>query len=199
MAGRECWDKFKKPKITCSLIPADPVTCSRLIRTKNENHSATIKNVCNMTRNNYLGKSFGPVGSSAGVILFVVGVFASWSSLLALVLVVAGVFMGFTSTRCIIDLHGKKVMLSNNLFGIVPSGKWMKITPEMKIGIRRSKQVWRTYSRSNRQVDVEKSDFRVFLYDSSERQLLPLKKAGTFEAANRDLHELSKYLGLKNI
>lgn len=152
-----------------------------------------------MTRNNYLGKSFGPVGSSAGVILFVVGVFASWSSLPALVLVVVGAFMGFTSTSCIIDARHKKVMFSNNLFGIIPSGKWMKIAPEMKIGIKRSEQVWRTYSRSNRSVDVEKSDFRVFLYDNSERQLLPLKKAGTFEAATHDLQELSEFLGLKSI
>lgn len=152
-----------------------------------------------MTRNHYLGKSFGPVGSAAGVILFVVGVFASWLSLIALVLVIIGAFMGFTSTSCIIDAHRKKAMFSNNLFGIIPFGKWMKITPEMKLAIKRSKQVWRTYSRSNRSVDVEKSDFRVFLYDSKGKQLMPLKKADTFEGATRDLEELSEYLGLKSI
>lgn len=152
-----------------------------------------------MTRNNYLGKSFGPVGSSAGVILFVVGVFASWSSLYALVLVVIGAFMGFTSTSCIIDSHHKKVMFSNNLFGIIPSGEWVRISPDMKIGIKKTKQVWRTYSSSNRSLDIEKSDYRIFLYDNKGRQLLPIKKAVSFEIATHDLQELAVHLELKSI
>lgn len=147
-----------------------------------------------MKRNNYFGKTFGPFGSSAGVILFVIGVFALWSSLLALILVVFGAFLGFTSTSCIIDVKHKKVMLSNNLFGVIPSGKWVKITPEMKIGIRKTNQLWRMYSRSDRSLDIEKSDYRIFLYDNRDTELLPLKKADTFGAAAHDLNQLSEYL-----
>lgn len=151
-----------------------------------------------MKRNNYLGKSFGPIGSSAGVIVFVIGLFALWNSLLALFLVVAGAFFGFTSIRCIIDSRHKKVMLSNHLFGVIPVGKWMILSPDMKIGIKKANQVWRAYSQSNRSMDIEKSDYRIILYDGADGELLPLKKANTFEAATHDLQELSENLGLKN-
>lgn len=38
----------------------------------------------------------------------------------------------------------------------------------MKIGNRKSKQIWRAYSRSNRLEDIEKTEFGVMLFDEAE-------------------------------
>ncbi len=152
-----------------------------------------------MKRNNYLGKSFGPVGSPAGVIVFVVGVFATFNSIFSLVLVIIGAFFGFTSTSCIIDSHQKRVMFSNNLFGIIPTGKWVRIEPDMRIGIKRSNQVWRSYSQSNRSLDIEKSDFRIILYNSNDLEIMSLKKTKTHESAQAEMDILVSRLGLKPI
>lgn len=53
---------------------------------------------------NTFGKSFGPVGSSAGVMIMVIGICAAFFySLSALILVVFGAFVGLTNSSTTID------------------------------------------------------------------------------------------------
>lgn len=56
-----------------------------------------------MIENNKLDKSFGPVGTSAGTILFVVGLILTFSHLTGLILILIGAFVGFSSTSALID------------------------------------------------------------------------------------------------
>jgi len=122
-----------------------------------------------MKTNNLLEKSFGPVGTSAGVLMFIVGVIATFNSFYGLILVFWGAFIGFTSTSTLIDFDRRRVKFSNNFFGIIRIGNWINIESDMKIGIKKSNKVWRAYSMSNRTLDIESKDFRIILYDSDDK------------------------------
>lgn len=68
---------------------------------------------------NKLGKSFGPVGSFSGMILFVAGFVLTFFYISGLILVLVGAFVGFSTESALIDPEKKRVRFSNNLFGII--------------------------------------------------------------------------------
>ena len=148
---------------------------------------------------NRIDKSFGTVGSSAGGFLFIAGSILTCLYFTAIILVVLGAFVGFTTSSAMIDYGKKRIKFSNNLFGIIRIGKWMPIEPTMKIGIRESKQMYRAYSRGNRALDVSQNDFRLILYDSENREIMPVKKTESPEAAEIELELECKRLGLSRI
>jgi hypothetical protein len=152
-----------------------------------------------MTIKNNLGKSFGPVGSWAGYCLILAGIVATYTSLFGLILVVIGTFLGFTSTCALIDFEKRRIKFSEKLFGILQTGKWIAITPDMKIGIKESNMVWTAYSRSNRSVDLETNDFRIILFSANNKDIMPLKVTRSIEKAIVELQILCKGLNIKEI
>ena len=149
-----------------------------------------------MITNNRLDRSFGAVGSSAGVFVFIAGSILTCLYFSALILVLIGAFVGFTTSSSLIDYGKKQVKFSNNLFGLIRIGKWMPLEPSMKIGIKESNQVYRTFSRSNRALDVTQNDFRLILYDSGNNEIMPIKKLESLDAAKIELEIECKRLGL---
>jgi hypothetical protein len=152
-----------------------------------------------MITNNRLDKSFGAVGSSAGVFVFIAGVILTCLYFSALILVLIGAFVGFTTSSAMIDYGKKRVKFSNNLFGLIRIGKWIKLEPSMKIGIRESNQTYRAYSRGNQALDVAQKDFRLILYDSANKEIMPIKKTESLDAAKIELEIECKRLGLSRI
>lgn len=146
-----------------------------------------------------LDKSFGPSGSFAGYILFVVGLITTYSNWGGLILVVVGAFVGFSSTSTVFDPESKKIMFSNNLFGFLKTGKWLEIDATMKVGIKESNITWTTFSRSNRSIDTVKKDFRIALYNSEEIEIMEISKNDSLETAMVQLEIISKQLGLHSI
>jgi len=152
-----------------------------------------------MTTNNKLDKSFGPVGTLAGVFLFVAGLIITYFSLTGLILVVIGAFVGFTATSTLIDFDKRRLKFSNNLFGIIRIGKWININADMKIGIKKSNKLWRTYSRSNRTLDQAKNDYRLTLFDKNGKEIMPIKKYSNLDSAKLDLNKIKTQLELSII
>ncbi len=152
-----------------------------------------------MTNNYKLDKSFGLVGTSAGIFLFVAGLIITYFSWPGLILALIGGFVGFTFTSTLIDFDKKRLKFSNNLFGIIPIGQWTYIDPDMKIGIRKSNKVWRTYSRSNRTIDISSKDFRLILYDATGKEIMPIKKTNNLDSAKSDMDKISKLLEISVI
>jgi hypothetical protein len=149
-----------------------------------------------MTINNKLDQSFGPVGTSAGMILFVVGLILTYSHFTGLILVLIGAFVGFSSTSTFIDYDKKRVRFSNNLFGIIRTGKWINIDPSMKIGIKDSNITWRAYSMGNRALDITSKDFRIILLDAENKEIMPVNKAKTYDSAKIICETFRDQLGL---
>jgi hypothetical protein len=140
--------------------------------------------------------AFGPVGATAGIILFAAGLALTYFSLTGLFLVVLGAFFGFTSTTTFIDEDQKRSKFSNLLFGFIPTGTWLAIQPDMKLGIRQTKNTWRTYSQTNRTLDISSSDHRITLFDKNGKELMQLKKCRDLETAKTELKTLGSTLNL---
>lgn len=149
-----------------------------------------------MTTHYRLDKLFGPVGTSAGIVLMVVGLIVCYFSLTGLILVLTGAFVGLTSTATTIDGEKKRLRFSTDIFGILPIGQWIPIHTDMKIGIRKSKKVWRAYSRSNRIIDIDDNDYRVMLFDSHGKEMMPILKTDSLDSAKLRLEKLNKELGI---
>jgi hypothetical protein len=152
-----------------------------------------------MMTKNKLEKSFGPVGTSAGIFLFIAGLIMIYFSLTGLILIVIGAFVGFTSSSTLIDFDKKRLKFSNNLFGLIPIGHWISVDQDMKIGLKKSNKLWRAYSRSNRPLDIVNNDFIIMLFDKNGREIMPIKKLLNIDSAKLNLDELSKRLGLSLI
>ncbi|MDD3877040.1 MAG: hypothetical protein PHT69_10490 [Bacteroidales bacterium] len=150
-----------------------------------------------MVKTNKFEKSFGPVGSSAGQFILIFGIIICFFSLSGVILILIGGFVGFTSTSTKIDFDRKMFKFSNNLFGFIPIGKWIPIDLKMKLGIKKSNKVWRTYSRSNRSIDIDSTDFYVYLLDANHKEIIPLIKKNNLDSAKHEIDFLSEKLGLK--
>jgi len=151
-----------------------------------------------MILKNKLDKSFGPSATFAGYTILVVGLITTYSNWGGLILVLVGAFMGFSSTSTVIDSDNKRIRFSNNLFGFIKTGKWIKIDPKMKIGIKESNITWTTFSRSNRSIDTMKKEFRIVLCDSDDTEIMEISKSNTLESAMAQRESLN-ILGLKAI
>jgi hypothetical protein len=149
-----------------------------------------------MTTTNKLDKYFGPTGTTAGITLFIAGLIITWFSWFGIILVLIGAFTAFTRTGSQIDFELKRVRFTNVFFGIIPTGNWIKIEPEMKIGIEKANILWRTYSRGNQSLDINESDFRLILYNKDRKHLFPLKKLDSIDTAQKDLALMSEKLGI---
>ncbi len=149
-----------------------------------------------MVIRNRLDTTFGPFGSSTGLFLLIGGLVTTYYSLIGLAVVIVGAFILFTSTSTSIDIEKKKIKFSNNLFGIIPIGKWINIIPEMKIGLKKSHKGYRGYVRGTQPVDIHNRDIRIFLYGSDNKQIMPIKKFKSYDSAKTELSELSTLLGI---
>jgi hypothetical protein len=147
---------------------------------------------------NKLDKSFGPVGSFAGFVVFLAGLGSLYFSWFSLILVLIGGFIGFTFSSTEIDFDRKRIRFVNNLFGIIKVGTWMNVKPEMKIGIAKSRKTWKTYSGGNRELDITNEDYRLVLYNSSGKKIMPVKKSDNINSAKMELETICRQLEIKS-
>lgn len=145
---------------------------------------------------NKLDKAFGPVGSSTGMFMFIGGIVATYYSLIGIILIILGAFIGFTSTSTILDTDKRRVKFSNNIFGIIPSGKWIDIKAGMSLGLKKSHIGYRTYSRSNRTLDIHINDIRIILFGAGKKQIMQIGKFNSLDSAKIELEKYRKLLNL---
>jgi len=174
-----------------------------------------------MKKNNKLDKTFGPM-AFAGVILFLPimavvcmlffklvhelifngfnGLRIEISDILPFVFVVFiflfTAFIGFTATCTRIDYKNKRMKYTTRLFGVIPIGKWTYLTPDMKLGLKETTEIWGAYSRSNRSTSLDYNDLKIFLYDSEYTEIIPVKKVKKAKNAEAELEKLSNLLNL---
>jgi hypothetical protein len=152
-----------------------------------------------MVIKNKLDVTFGPVGTSTGLFLFLGGVVATYFSPIGLALIIIGVFIWLTSTSTFIDIEKKRVKFSNNLFGIIPVGKWIEINPGMKLGLKKVHRGYRAYTRGTQPADIHLIDIRIVLYSPDNKEIFTLKKSDSYETAKMELSDLKSILHLETI
>lgn len=144
-------------------------------------------------------RSFGPFASSTGFFLFAGGLIIAYFSLYGLLLAILGAFLSFTSTSTIIDIGNKKIKHADYLFGLLPYGKWVDLQDTMKLKIRKVNRGYVGYARGSQTYEIHDISFRIFLYDSTNKQIMPVQKFYTYDSALEGIKNLGILLQLKNI
>ncbi|WP_430813535.1 hypothetical protein [Carboxylicivirga sp. RSCT41] len=153
-----------------------------------------------MIEYNSLGKTFGPVGSFSGLLIFCAGLFLTvMAGFGGIVVTIIGAFVAFTRPLTSIDYDKKQVRNGDKLFGIVKTGKWIPVKASMKIGRYRSNKVYRTYSRSNRSLDIEQKQNLICLFNENGQKLMALKNIKDAEKLAIELQNMSDRLGVEQI
>ena len=145
---------------------------------------------------NRFGLTFGPFGSSTGFFLILGGIAATWFSVYGLIIVFAGLFALFTDTSTKIDTEGRKIRHSDNLFGLIPIGKWIAISPGMKLGIKKTHRGFMGYTRGTQPMSIHEHDIRIIIYGSDNKPIMPLRSFSSIEAAREELGNFSQQLGI---
>jgi len=148
---------------------------------------------------NKLDKTFGPFGTSAGFFLFLGGLAATWFSPFWVILATFGAFASFTTTSSIIDTDNRKIKFCNNLFGIIPAGKWIDITPDMKLGLKRVHRGYQAYTRENQPVAIHNVDIRIVLLQADNVEIMQIKKFRNRESAFNGINELCSFLNITRV
>jgi hypothetical protein len=145
-------------------------------------------------RNNNLGKFLGPSSSYMGYIFIACGIFTATYSLLALTLIIPGVFMAFTYNGIIIDTDKKKLRPYTALFGLFKTGKWIDSNQYTRFNIIRATKRYTSYSRGSVRFDMNISDIELLLINKSGTKKIVINKYKNFEDAHKDMEELKSIL-----
>jgi hypothetical protein len=144
--------------------------------------------------NNNLGKFFGPSSSYAGYVFIACGIFTATYSLLALTLLIPGLFMAFTYNGTLIDTDKKKLKSYTTLFGIFRTGKWIDADQFTRFNIIRATRKYTTYSRGSVRFDMNISDIELLLTNRNGTKKIILNKYNNFEDARKEMEELRDIL-----
>lgn len=148
----------------------------------------------------HLGKTFGPVGSFAGVVILVFGLYSLFAGYWGgAVLIVIGAFIGFTLPYTSINYDEKEVRNGDKIFGFLKTGRWIRVEDGMKVGVLNSKRVYRTYSRSNRSLDIPEQQMLICLFDAQGKKLMKLMIARNTEDVEKEINELASKLELEKL
>ena len=151
-------------------------------------------------RNRYkFDKSLVPVASFSGILIFIAGLIATYFSLTGLILVLLGAFIGFTNSSTTIDAKNKKVRFSNNIFGIIKTGKWIDVDKDMQVGIKQDNKVYRTYSRSNRALDLKVHNTILYLFDNKGNPMLPIMKIQKNKNPHDEMDKIGRELEISRL
>jgi hypothetical protein len=134
---------------------------------------------------------FGPVGSSFGFFLFLAGIALLFYSWMGIALILSGAFFAFSYTGCLVNPSKKRLRYVNVIFGIIPIGSAIYIEQEMKFGLRKSDRLYRAYSRTNRVLDIKEHDYRIYLYDPQNKEIMPVRKCKNEEKAFSEAKRLA--------
>jgi hypothetical protein len=129
-----------------------------------------------MIQNYKLDTLFGPSAIFAGYVLLAVGLITVYFTFTAIPLILIGAAMAFSFYSSQIDSGNKCFRVSLNLFGFYPVGKWIDFNTTDEITVERFKGHYNIYSRSNRQLQVTVSDFRVVLVSGNTKKKTHLAK-----------------------
>lgn len=171
-----------------------------LITTLNRKRSFQTLNSNNMIVKYKLEDSFGPIGSSAGKVVFfgfLIMMLTYSFNPFALIFILIPAFLGFSKTHIFIDTEKFRLRFSTTVFGIIPTGKWIDIEDEMEIGIRKNQEQWQYIGLSNKSLRLKQNPYKIVLYKSHNKPLLILKYANTIEEAEKELKRLALMLGME--
>ncbi len=142
------------------------------------------------TLNNKLGKFFSPSASYAGYVFIGCGIFSAFYSLVALSLLIPGLFLAFTYNGTLIDTDRKRIKSYTSLFGIIKTGQWVSADQFTNFSIIKATKNFTSYSRANLRFDMKVSDIELLISNSRTTKKIVLNKYNNLAEAQKEMDSL---------
>jgi hypothetical protein len=152
-----------------------------------------------MKTDNRIDMFLNPSATFAGYVFLLVGTVYSFESLAGLILVIAGLFMGFTFNGTVIDFEKGRIKSYTAIFGLIKIGTWYQANVFDKFRIFRSRRSYTAFSRANIPLVIKNSDIRLVLMKSDKSLRITVNRYDSFEDARGDLVQLIRDLKLSNL
>lgn len=153
-----------------------------------------------MITDNRIDNLLGPAGTWSGVFIMAAGILTCYFyDLSGLLLVVAGMFLGFTYDGTLIDSNQGRIKGYSCLFGIFRIGKWHRADEFTRFAIRSSRRSYTTYSRANIPLTLKSRDVRLILMNDDGSLKITMNRYRTFDEARKDMSALINDLHLTGL
>jgi hypothetical protein len=129
-----------------------------------------------------------------GYVFIASGIFTSFYSLLALTLLIPGIFMTFTYDGILIDTDKKRLKPYTALFGLIKTGNWINADQFTRFNIVKSTKKYTSYSRGSVRFDMKVSDIELLMINKNGSRKVILNKFDNFEKARKEMDELKSML-----
>lgn len=103
-------------------------------------------------------------------------------------------FLLFTFSGLEIDTEKRMIKPYYMLFGLFKRGEWQSLEKYIGLTLVPMRKIYTVYSKSNRNNDSEKDEYRVYLVNKLKKPAIPLKSCKTHEAAQISMDEFSIWL-----
>ncbi|HOW09031.1 MAG TPA: hypothetical protein PLX08_04425 [Bacteroidales bacterium] len=152
-----------------------------------------------MKTDNRIDMFLGPSATFAGYVFLITGAVCSFENPAGFILVIAGLFMGFSYNGTIIDFNESRIKPYTALFGLIKLGKWYPVDCFDKFRIYRSSRSHTTYSRGNIPLTIKKTDIRLDFVNKSGSLKVTIDRFDSFESARDEASELIKNLHITSM
>ncbi|MDD3741582.1 MAG: hypothetical protein PHH30_10095, partial [Bacteroidales bacterium] len=126
------------------------------------------------------------------------GIYVCFYSWIGFTTIVVGAFLAFSYTSSKLDIEKKRIKYSSNLFGFISVGYWTNVKPEMNMIVRDCANNNKDSLGSNNNAKSLKNDFRIYLVNENQQDILAIKKFNDKLIAENEIIELKQKFELKN-
>jgi hypothetical protein len=150
-----------------------------------------------MIRQYKLHKIAGPSGTFAGYVLLAFGIITSIFVLSGIVVLIIGFYLSFGYFCSTVDADNRRVRSGVMLFGWAISGKWIEIDDTYKTEIRKVKDRYTVYSSANRSLDMDQTDYKIFIFSTQHSKRISLAVFDNQAEAQEKVEVIRDLLQLK--
>jgi len=140
-----------------------------------------------MTHDYKTGKMAGPSGTFSGYILVIFGVIATIFTLTGILVFIVGLYLAFGHFCSSIDSENRRVRKGIKLFGWAVSGRWTDVDDTYVPEIRKVKCKYTVYSSTNRKLELEQTDYKIYIYSAQHSKRIALAKFKDLEKAQDEI------------
>jgi hypothetical protein len=157
----------------------------------------TLNRKTKMTHDYKLGKIAGPSGTFSGYVLVVFGIISTIFTFSGIVVLIIGLYLAFGQFCSMIDSENRKLKMGIKLFGWAIPDRWTEIDDTYKLEIRKVKGKYTVYSSSNRKLELEQTDFKIFIYSTLYSRRMAIAKFKELDKAQNEIETIRELLKLK--
>jgi hypothetical protein len=141
-----------------------------------------------------LDKIAGPSGTFAGYVLFIFGIITTVFSLTGILVLLLGAFLAFCYNCSEIDPEKRNVLSGIMISRWYLFWKNIEIDDSYKLEIKHVKAKYSVYSSSNRKLDINQKDYRIYIFSSIHLNRTLLAKFDDLTEAQNEAEKIKNLI-----